>query len=120
MNAEIRETVGNVRKEQTTDIISRCSDGIQIEEIEAMKYLGIAIDDKLQFNLNFRLLFISIFTTITSGIINALYECDLKKNYCFINFKPIRVNDDNFKDRILGFYQLTHAVFKSLLFLCAG
>jgi len=68
-------------------------------------------------------LFTFIFTIIMSGI-NALYECDFKKNYCSIYFESIRINDDDFKYsrfRTLGFYRLiTRAVFKSLLFLCAG
>jgi len=41
--------VRNVRKKQRGDIILRCSDGTQIERIEIMKYLGIIIDNKLQF-----------------------------------------------------------------------
>jgi len=38
-----------MRKEQTDNVILRCSDGIQIEYVETMKYLDIVIDDKLQF-----------------------------------------------------------------------
>jgi len=41
--------IRSVRKEQRGNVILRCSDRIKIEWIETMKYLGIVIDDKLQF-----------------------------------------------------------------------
>jgi hypothetical protein len=41
--------VRSIRKEQRGNIILRCSDGIEIERVERIKYLGIIIDDKLQF-----------------------------------------------------------------------
>jgi len=41
--------VKSVRKEQRGNVISRCSDGIQIEGIETTNYPGVVIDDKLRF-----------------------------------------------------------------------
>lgn len=41
--------VRSVRKEQRGNITLSCSDGIETERVERMKYLGIIIDDKLQF-----------------------------------------------------------------------
>jgi len=72
--------------------------------------------------VNFYLLFISIFTIIMSGV-RALYECDLKKIIALSTLSQLglimiilRIGFN-----LLGFYHLmTHAIFKSLLFLCAG
>jgi len=72
--------------------------------------------------LNFYLLFISIFTIIISGV-SALYECDLKKIIALSTLSQLGliIIILNMGFNILGFYHLiTHAIFKSLLFLCAG
>jgi len=51
MNAEKTKfmIVRGIRKEQRGEIGLRCADGTQIERVEAMKYLGIIIDDRLRF-----------------------------------------------------------------------
>lgn len=41
--------VRSVRKEQKGKIILKCSDGIELERVEIIKYLGVIIDDKLHF-----------------------------------------------------------------------
>ena len=41
--------VRSVRKEWRGNIMLRCSDGIVLECVDKMKYLGVIIDDKLQF-----------------------------------------------------------------------
>lgn len=72
--------------------------------------------------VNFVLLFLSFLTIIISGVI-ANYEMDLKKIIALSTLRQLgliililRVGV-----RFLGYYHLlTHAVFKSLLFLCAG
>lgn len=72
--------------------------------------------------VNFILLFLSLLTMIISGLM-ANYEMDLKKIIALSTLRQLgliililRVGI-----RFLGYYHLlTHAVFKSLLFLCAG
>jgi len=49
--------------------------------------------------LNLVLLFISIFTMIISGI-NVLYENDLKKIIVLSDVKIIRIDNNDFKNRI--------------------
>jgi len=69
--------------------------------------------------LNFYLLFTSIFIIIISGI-NALYECDLKNIMALSTLGQLglMMMTLNMGFRMLGFYHsITHAVFKSLLFL---
>jgi len=41
--------VRSIRKELRGNITLKCLDGIEIERVETMKYLGIIIDDKLRF-----------------------------------------------------------------------
>jgi len=41
--------VRSVRKEQRENVILKCSDGIQTERVETMKYLGIVIDNEFRF-----------------------------------------------------------------------
>jgi hypothetical protein len=41
--------VRSVRKELRGNIMLKCNDGIELERVEKMKYLGVIIDDKLQF-----------------------------------------------------------------------
>jgi len=41
--------VRSIRKEVRGNIILKCLDGIEIERVETMKYLGIIIDDRLRF-----------------------------------------------------------------------
>lgn len=41
--------IRSVRKEQRGNIALKCSDGSELERVEKMKYLGVIIDDKLQF-----------------------------------------------------------------------
>jgi len=71
--------------------------------------------------LNFYVLFISIFTIIMSGI-NALRECDLKTIIApILSQLALIMMILRMGFRILGFYHLmTRAIFRSLLFLCAG
>jgi len=71
---------------------------------------------------NLLLLFISIFTIIIAGL-RALYENDLKKIIALSTLSQLGLIIIILRLglRILGFYHLiTHALFKSLLFLCAG
>jgi len=46
--------VRSVRKKQRGEIILRCSDEIQIERVETMKYLGIIIDCDLRITVTLR------------------------------------------------------------------
>jgi hypothetical protein len=39
----------SVRKDQKGNIILRCLDGTELECVKKIKYLGVIIDDKLQF-----------------------------------------------------------------------
>jgi len=41
--------VRSIRKELRSNIILKCLDGIEIDRVETMKYLGIIIDDRLWF-----------------------------------------------------------------------
>jgi len=41
--------VRSTRKELRGNIVLKCLDGIEIEQVETMKYLGIIIDDRLRF-----------------------------------------------------------------------
>jgi len=41
--------VKSVRRQQRGEIILKCSNGTLIERMVSMKYLGIIIDDRLQF-----------------------------------------------------------------------
>jgi len=71
---------------------------------------------------NLFLLFISIFTIIISGF-RALYENDLKKIIALSTLRQLGLIIIILRLglRLLGFYHLlVHALFKSLLFLCAG
>lgn len=51
MNAEKIKfmAVRSVRKEMKGKIVLKCMDGVELERVESMKYLGIMIDDKLRF-----------------------------------------------------------------------
>jgi len=41
--------VRSIRKELRGNIIVKCLNGIEIERVKTMKYLGIIIDDRLRF-----------------------------------------------------------------------
>jgi len=41
--------IRSVRKEQRGNITLKCSDGMELERVDKIKYLGVIIDDKLQF-----------------------------------------------------------------------
>lgn len=72
--------------------------------------------------VNFILLFLSLLTMIMSGVI-ANYEIDLKKIIALSTLSQLGLMILSLRVgmKFLGYYHLlTHAIFKSLLFLCAG
>lgn len=65
---------------------------------------------------------VSVLTMILSGF-RAMYETDLKKIIALSTLRQLRVIlfAISFNFRFLGLFHLyTHALFKALLFLCAG
>jgi len=46
------------------------------------------------FDIKYFLFVVSLFTIFISGL-GAIFETDLKKNYCFIYFKTTRNNNNN-------------------------
>jgi NADH-ubiquinone oxidoreductase chain 5 len=91
--------------------------------VTAGVYLIIRFNRVVMYSgLNFILLFISIFTMIIYGI-RALYENDIKKIIALSTLRQLGliIIILGLGLNLLGFYHLlTHAVFKSLLFLYAG
>ena len=61
--------------------------------VTAGVYLLIRFSELLR-SLLFYLLLISIITIFISGL-GAVYEYDLKKNYCFVYIKSVRDNNNN-------------------------
>nr|ADO60562.2 NADH dehydrogenase subunit 5 [Ptinus rufipes] len=90
--------------------------------VTAGVYLLIRFSDSLTYNLNFILLFISCLTMFMSGL-GANYEIDLKKIIALSTLSQLGlmmsilfIGDKN----LAFFHLLTHALFKALLFMCAG
>lgn len=90
--------------------------------VTAGVYLVLRFNDFLVKSLSGGLLFVRVLTMLISGII-AIFECDLKKVIALSTLRQLGliIIILSLGLRILGFFHLlTHAVFKSLLFLCAG
>lgn len=91
--------------------------------VTAGVYLVLRFNDFLLISwLGGPLLFVRVLTILMSGVI-AIFECDLKKVIALSTLRQLGLIMIilRFGLKILGFYHLlTHAVFKSLLFLCAG
>uniref|UniRef100_A0AAU6QCE7 NADH:ubiquinone reductase (H(+)-translocating) n=1 Tax=Synergus sp. 1 DYB-20230501 TaxID=3136278 RepID=A0AAU6QCE7_9HYME len=91
--------------------------------VTAGVYLLIRFNKLFSFNkINFLIMFISIFTMFISSI-NAMMEFDLKKIIAFSTLSQLglmmlmlSMNLSNF----VFFHLISHAMFKSLLFLCSG
>jgi len=66
--------------------------------VTAGVYLLIRFNYSLRLNIIILLLFIGTITMFMAGI-GANFEFDLKKNYCLVNFKSIRPNNENFSYR---------------------
>lgn len=90
--------------------------------VTAGVYLVLRFNEYLIIKMSEGLLFVAVVTILVSGII-AVLECDLKKIIALSTLRQLglimMILRLGFK--ILGFFHLLiHAVFKSLLFLCAG
>nr|YP_010560312.1 NADH dehydrogenase subunit 5 [Euxiphydria potanini]UYW35402.1 NADH dehydrogenase subunit 5 [Euxiphydria potanini] len=91
--------------------------------VTAGVYLMIRFSEILMvFHMNYYLMFFSNLTMIMSGV-NAMYEYDLKKIIAFSTLSQLglmmSILSMNFL--ILSFFHLIcHAMFKALLFMCAG
>lgn len=90
--------------------------------VTAGVYMVLRFNDFLVVNLGGGLFFVRVLTILMSGII-AIFECDLKKVIALSTLRQLGLIIIVLRLglKILGFFHLlTHAVFKSLLFLCAG
>nr|QEJ81559.1 NADH dehydrogenase subunit 5 [Rhagophthalmus giganteus] len=90
--------------------------------VTAGVYLLIRFSPCLGYNLMFFLLFISLMTMFMSGLM-ANFEYDLKKiialstlSHLGLMMSILSLGDSN----LAFFHLLTHALFKALLFMCAG
>lgn len=90
--------------------------------VTAGVYLVLRFNEYLVGTVGGGLLFVSVVTILMSGGI-AVLECDLKKIIALSTLSQLGLIMIilSLGLKILGFFHLlTHAVFKSLLFLCAG
>jgi NADH-ubiquinone oxidoreductase chain 5 len=88
--------------------------------VTAGVYLLIRFNGVL--NFNFILLFLSLLTLLISGV-RAIYELDLKKIIALSTLSQLGLIILTLSlglEELAFFHLISHALFKSLLFLCAG